>query len=138
MKDSNKLIESQAEMNMKTVLQVEKEAEQSVRDCESEMQLSNGEAHTVVQNLNTRTDQRISDMEMRHAQKLRQLIKNIEKQYADTLSSDVKLHHDIEEFRSVIEELAAELCLGKPDDIMDSASEPKSSTASGDRQGKTR
>lgn len=65
MKDSNQLIESQTENNVKTVLQAEKEAEQSVRDCESEVQISIGDAHTVVQNLNTRTDQRISDMEMR-------------------------------------------------------------------------
>jgi hypothetical protein len=138
MKDINQSIESQTENNMRTVLQVEKEAEQSVRDCESEVQISIGDAHTVVQNLNTRTDQRISDMEMRHAHKLNHLIKTIEKQYADTLSSDAKSHHNIEEFKSVIEALAAELCLGKPDDTMDSAFEPGSSTAAGDRQGKTR
>jgi hypothetical protein len=138
MKDSNQLIESQTENNVKTVLQAEKEAEQSVRDCESEVQISIGDAHTVVQNLNTRTDQRISDMEMRHAHKLNHLIKSIEKQYADTLSSNAESHHNIEEFRSVIEALAAELCLGKPDDTMDSAVEPGSPAAAGDRQGKTR
>jgi hypothetical protein len=76
----------------------------------------------MAQKINLRTDQRISDMEMRHSHKLNMLIREIEKQSAATLDSDSARTYDDNDLRRIIDNMAMELCMGAAlaDDATDS------------------
>lgn len=102
-----------AEQDMLQVLQAERDAEQYIRNCENEAQQIINDMQIRVQRINVHADQRISNMEMRHAHKLNQLIINIEKECAVELGYDARQHYDKKRLQVVIEKLATELCQGK-------------------------
>ncbi len=112
MKDDKSLSTVQAEQDMLRVLQAERDAEQTIRNCENEAQQLSNDVQIKVQRINVRADERITNMEMRHAHKLNNLITNIEKQGAAELSNDAAQHYAAERLQAVIDILAAELCLG--------------------------
>ena len=112
MKDDNRATTSQIEQHVITVLQAEKDAEQAVRDCELEVKRSTSDAQVVAQYIITRTDRRISDMEMRHSYKLHQRIKDIENQGVEMADTEVDGHLEQDKLASVINELAIELWFG--------------------------
>lgn len=122
MKDDKTLQASQAEQDVLRVLQAEQDAEQVVQCCENEARQVIRDAHLMAQKINLRTDQRISDMEMRHSHKLNMLIREIEKQSAATLDSDSARTYDDNDLRRIIDNMAMELCMGAAlaDDATDS------------------
>ena len=122
MKDDKSQKASQAEQDVLRVLQAEQDAEQVVQCCENEARQVIRDAHLMAQKINLRTDQRISDMEMRHSHKLSMLIRGIEKQSAATLDSDSARAYDDNDLRRIIDNMAMELCMGKvqADDATDS------------------
>jgi len=112
MKDDKPVSTAQAEQDMLQVLQAERDAEQAIRNCQNETQRLINDVQIRVQRINAHADQRITNMEMRHANKLNQLIRNIEKQGVAELGNNTGQHYDQERLRTVIETLATELCLG--------------------------
>lgn len=102
-----------AEQDMLQVLQAERDAEQYIRNCENEAQQIINDMQARVQRINVHADERISNMEMRHAHKLNQLIINIEKECATELGYAARQHYDKKRLQVVIEKLATELCQGK-------------------------
>ena len=100
----------QAEQAIRQVLQAERDAEHAIQDCEHEARQIIHAAQTRAQYINTRVDQRITNMEMRHGHKLDKTIKAIEKEGADELRQDAGKHHDPDDLQAVIDELAIELC----------------------------
>ena len=122
MKDDKSLKASQAEQDVLRVLQAEQDAEQAVQGCENEARQVISDAHLMAQKINLRTDQRISDMEMRHSHKLNMLIREIEKKGAATLDSDSARSYDENDLRRIIDNMAMELCMGTAlaDDAADS------------------
>jgi vacuolar-type H+-ATPase subunit H len=95
---------------MQKVLQAERDAERAIRVCEKEARQIVEAAQLEVQRLYARTDQRITNMEMRHDHKLDRLIKQIEKEGAAELRNDAGRNYDQQQLRSVIGKLAVELC----------------------------
>ena len=112
MKDDKTVSTAQAEQDMLQVLQAERDAEQAIRNCQNETQRLINDVQIKVQRINVHADQRITNMEMRHAYKLNQLIRNIEKQGVAELGNNTGQHYDQKRLRTVIEKLATELCLG--------------------------
>ena len=112
MKDDNRATTSQIEQHVITVLQAEKDAEQAVRDCELEVKQSTSDAQVAAQYIITRTDRRISDMEMRHSHKLNKRIRDIEMQGVEMTSTAASGDIDHDKLLAVINELAIELCFG--------------------------
>ena len=112
MKEDKPASTTQAEQDMLRVLQSEQDAQQVIRECETEAQQFINDAQIKVQRINVHTDERITQLEMRHAHKLDQLIRNIEKQGAAELDHDAGKHYDSKRLQAVIDRLAAELCLG--------------------------
>ena len=112
MKDDKPVSTAQAEKDMLRVLQAEQDAEQTIRNCENEAQQIISDVQIKVQRINVHADQRITNMEMRHAHKLNHLIRNIEKEGAAELGHDAGQRYAKERLQAVIEKLAAELCLG--------------------------
>jgi len=100
----------QAEQAIQQVLQAERDAEQAIQDCENEARQIIHDAQNRVQLINTRVDQRITNMEMRHSHQLDKTIKAIEKEGADELRHDAGNHYDSDNLQTVIEQLAIELC----------------------------
>ena len=111
MKKDKTLLTTQAERDMLQVLQAERDAENTIHDCELETRQLISDVQIRVQRINKRADQRITNMEMRHSHKLNHLIKNIENEGAAKLSYDAGQHFDREKLQAVIERLAIELCL---------------------------
>ncbi len=99
-----------AEQAIRQVLQAERDAEHAIKDCEHEARQIIHNAQSRAQQINIRTDQRISNMEMRHGHKLNKTIKAIEKEGADELRHDAGKHYDSDDLQAVIERLAIELC----------------------------
>ncbi len=112
MKDDKPVSTVQAEQDMLRVLQAERDAEQTIRNCENEAQQLANDVQIKVQRINVRADERITNMEMRHAHKLNDLIKDIERQGVTEIGYHAGQHYDNERLQAVIEKLAAELCLG--------------------------
>lgn len=112
MKDDKPVSTAQAEQDMLQVLQAERDAEQTIRNSKNEAQQIINDVQIKVQRINAHADQRITNMEMRHAHKLNQLIRNIERQGAAELGNNTGQHYDQERLQTVIEKLATELCLG--------------------------
>ena len=101
----------QAEQAIQRVLQAERDAEQAIQDCENEARQIIHDAQNRAQLINTRFDQRLTNMEMRHSHNLDKTIKAIEKDGADELRHDAGSHYASDDLHAVIEQLAIELCL---------------------------
>jgi len=93
------------------VLQAERDAERAIQDCEQEARQIVYDARNRAQRINTRTDQRITNMEMRHGHKLDREIKAIERDGAVELRLDAGQQYDEDRLQAAIERLANELCL---------------------------
>jgi len=111
----------QAEQAIQMVLQAEQDAEAAIHDCENEAQLLIQTAQADAQRILTRTDQRITNTEMRHAHKLHQLIRNIENKGSAELKHDASQHIDQKALQNIVEKLAAEICrtYSSPEDVVE-------------------
>ena len=92
------------------VLQAERDAERAIQECEIEARQIVHDAQDRAQQINARTDERITNMEMRHGHKLDQTIRAIEREGAVELRLDAGQQYDVERLQSVVEQLASELC----------------------------
>ena len=110
MKESKAVSPVQAEQAIQTVLQAEQDAEAAIRDCENEAHLLVQTAQADAQRILTRTDQRITNTEMRHAYKLNQLIGNIENEGSAELKHDASQQIEQKALQNIVEKLAAEIC----------------------------
>ena len=111
MKNDRLVSPTQAEQDMLQILRAERDAEQAIRSCENEARKIIDDVQISVQRIESRANQRITNMEMRHSHKLNRLIKDIENEGAAKLSHDAGQHYDSEKLQAVIEKLATELCL---------------------------
>ena len=111
MKDDKSALPAQSEQDILRVLQAERDAELTIRDCELETQQIIDDAQTRVQRIETRANQRISNMEMRHSHKLNNTISKIEREGANVLSNSASLQFDEERLKLVIDRLAIELSI---------------------------
>lgn len=93
------------------VLQAERDAEQAIVECEQEAQQIITDARKRAQAINARSDQRITNLEMRYGHKLDREIKAIEREGADELKLDANQSVDGDSLQAAIEDLALELCL---------------------------
>lgn len=112
MKHADSKLSNDAELAIRQVLQAERDAENAVRDCEDEAHQIIQHAQLRAKEIESRTDQRITNMEMRHSHKLDQLIRSIEKQGEVRLEQDVDQSPGDKALQTVIEKLAIELCQG--------------------------
>ena len=110
MKHADSKVSNDAELAIKQVLQAERDAENAVRDCEDEAHQIIQQAQLRAKEIESRTDQRITNMEMRHSHKLDQLIRSIEKEGEVRLERDVDQNVSEKALQAVIEKLAIELC----------------------------
>lgn len=101
----------QADDAIQRVLQAERDAERAILDCEQETHLIITDARKRAQGINSRTDQRITNMEMRYGHKLDREIKAIEREGAVELRHDASQQVDADRLQAAIEQLAVELCL---------------------------
>ena len=113
MKDDKSALPAQSEQDILRILQAERDAELTIRDCELETQQIIDDAQTRVQRIETRANQRISNMEMRHSHKLSNTISKIEREGATVLSNSASLQFDEERLKGVIDRLAIELSIAK-------------------------
>lgn len=114
MKNDDTLSSVRSDQAMKQVLQAERDAERAIGACEHEARQMIDAAHVRGQNIQARTDQRISNMEMRHDHKLDRLIKDIESQGRAELRHDAGRQYEQDKLQSVIDGLAVELCSPDP------------------------
>jgi vacuolar-type H+-ATPase subunit H len=105
--DSKKSTDS--EMAIKQVLQAERDAENAIRDCEDEAHNIIQDAQIRAQKIQSRIDQRITNMEMRHGHKLDQLIKSIEREGSVELELDVSRNYGEKDLQAIIRRMAIEL-----------------------------
>jgi len=110
MKRADNKVSNDAEAAIRQVLQAERDAEDAVRDCEDEAHQIIQHAQLRAKEIESRTDQRITNMEMRHGHKLDQLIRSIEKEGEVRLEQDVEQNVSEKNLQTVIEQLAIELC----------------------------
>lgn len=110
MKESKAVSPVQAEQAIQTVLQAEQDAEAAIRDCENEAHLLVQTAQADAQRILTRTDQRITNTEMRHAYKLNQLIRNIENEGSAELKHDASQQIEQIALQNIVDKLATEIC----------------------------
>ena len=101
----------QADDAIQRVLQAERDAEQAVIECEQEAQQIITDARKRAQAINARSDQRITNLEMRYGHRLDREIKAIEREGAAELRLDANQSVDADSLRAAIEDLAVELCL---------------------------
>ena len=101
-----------SEQAMQRVLQAERDAERAIQDCEQQARQTIADAQINAQRIYARTDQRITNMEMRHSHKIDHTIKIIEREGAAALRQEAGQHYDPQQLQSVIDALAIELCLG--------------------------
>jgi vacuolar-type H+-ATPase subunit H len=92
------------------VLQAERDAEQAIHECEQEAQQIITDARKRAQAINSRTDQRITNLEMRYGHQLDREIKTIEREGAVELKLDANQRVDPDSLRAAIKDLALELC----------------------------
>ena len=111
MNDDRPVSPTQAEQDMLQILRAERDAEQAIRSCENEVRQIIDDVQITVQRIESRANQRITNMEMRHGHKLNQLIRNIENDGAVELGHDAQQNDDKERLQAVIEKLAIELSL---------------------------
>lgn len=110
MKDNKASSTTQPEQAIQKVLQAEQDAEHAIQDCENQAQQLIQKARASAQRILARTDQRITNMEMRHEHKLNQLIKEIEQQGTVELRQDASRQADMKKLQYIAEELATDLC----------------------------
>ena len=110
MKNNKPASNPQAEQAIQQVLQAERDAERAIRDCEHEARRIIHDAQNRAQRINARTDERITNMEMRYSHKLDKAIKAIEREGAVELRLDAGQQYDPDCLHSVSEQLALELC----------------------------
>ena len=103
---------ARTEASIQQVLQAERDAERAVQDCEQEARQTIYQARNQAQRINTRADQRITNMEMRYGHKLDREIRAIEREGAVELRLDAGQQYDTDRLQAAIEHLASELCLG--------------------------
>ena len=106
MKNDRSVSPTQAEQDMLQILRAERDAEQAIRSCENEARQIIDDVQISVQRIESRANQRITNMEMRHGHKLNQLIRNIENDGAVELGHDAQQNDDKERLQAVIEKLA--------------------------------
>jgi vacuolar-type H+-ATPase subunit H len=110
MKNTKAVSPIQAEQAIQLVLQAEQDAERAIYDSENEVQLLIQGAQTDAQRILARTDQRITNIEMRHEHQLNQLIKSIENQGSAELKHDASQRVDQKSLQNIVEKLASEMC----------------------------
>jgi vacuolar-type H+-ATPase subunit H len=93
------------------VLQAERDAEKAIQECEREARQITTDARKRAQAINARTDQRITNLEMRYGHKLDREIKAIEREGAVELRLDANHRVDADRLQAAIEDVAMELCL---------------------------
>ena len=108
MKDNKPASSEQA---MQMILQAERDAERAILDCENQARKAIQDVQIHAQRIYARTDQRITNMEMRHSHKLHQMIRIIEREGAAALRQEQEQHHDQQQLQSVIDTMAVELCM---------------------------
>ncbi len=101
----------QTDNAIQRVLQAERDAEQAILECEQEARQIITDARKRAQAINSRTDQRITNLEMRYGHKLDREIKAIEREGAAELRLDANNRVDADSLQAAIEDLAMELCL---------------------------
>jgi len=111
----------QAEQAIQMVLQAERDAEAAVQECKNEAQLLIQTAQADAQRILTRTDQRITNTEMRHAHNLNQLIRNIENEGSAELKHGASQPIDLKALQKIVEKVAAEICrtYASPEDVVE-------------------
>jgi len=121
MKKTKAVSPVQAEQAIQAVLQAEQDAEAAIRDCENAAQLLIQTAQADAQRILTRTDQRITNTEMRHAHKLDQLVRNIEHEGSAELKHDASQPVEQKALQNIVEKLAAEICRTyvSPEDVVE-------------------
>lgn len=112
MKDDEPVSPAQSEQDMLRILQTERDAEHAIRNCANEAQQIIDDVQARVQRIESRADQRISNMEMRYGHKLNRIIRDIEREGAAEISNDASLHYNEQGMQAVIKKLAIDLCLG--------------------------
>jgi len=112
MKDSKPVLSIEPEQAMQQILQAERDAESAILNCENEAQQTIHAAQKSAQRIHARANQRITNMEMRHAHNLERLVKAIEKEGIVEIRHDASHPYDKERLKSVVEKLAIELCQG--------------------------
>ena len=113
MKHDKEKSADRAEQDMLEVLQAEQDAVQAIHNCENNARQITQDARDNARKIEARTDQRISEMEMRHAHKLNQRITAISKQGKADLQQEAKQHDNGENMQLIIEKLAIKLCTDK-------------------------
>jgi vacuolar-type H+-ATPase subunit H len=106
-----------AEQAMQQVLQAERDAEKVIAECELAASQIINDAKSRVQRIESRIDQRITNMEMRHEHKLDRLITSIEAEAEEVLKRTAEQHADSNSLQPVINKLAISLCLGDVTDV---------------------
>ncbi len=66
MNDDRPVSPTQAEQDMLQILRAERDAEQAIRSCENEVRQIIDDVQITVQRIESRANQRITNMEMRH------------------------------------------------------------------------
>jgi vacuolar-type H+-ATPase subunit H len=102
-----------AERDMLEVLQAERDATQTIHNCKNDARQITLDARDNARKIEARTDQRISEMEMRNAHKLNQRIVAINKQGKADLQQEAHQYYSSENMQVIIEKLAVKLCTGK-------------------------
>ena len=110
MKNNKRNPHPAGEQAIQQVLQAERDAEQAIKDCEQEARQIIYDARNRSQRIYARTDQRITNMEMRHGHKLDRTIKAVEREGAVELRVDAGQQYDPDGLQAVVENLAFELC----------------------------
>jgi len=100
-----------AEQAMLRVLQAEREAEQAIHDCEIRAQQTIQDARVRSHSIHLRANQRITNTEMRHRQKLDRLIRDLDREGAVAAKHDPGYKTDEEKLLAIVNQLAVELCM---------------------------
>lgn len=112
MKENKPVSSIEAEEAMQIILQAEREAEQAIHLCEQQARQAVHTAHVRAHGIHKRTDQRITNMEMRHSHKLDRMIREIEKEGAEKLQHGGGRLDDAKRLQTVVTNLAVALCCG--------------------------
>ena len=112
MKDNTQVASTEVDQAIQQILQAEQDAEYAIHDCENGARQTVHDAQIGAQRIHTRANQRITNMEMRHGHELNQLIKDIDRETAAALDHDAGHYADGKSLRSIVKQLAVELCRG--------------------------
>ena len=107
--DSSAGASDSVEQAMNRVLQAEREAEQAIADCEQEARQILQAAQQTAKHIADRTDQRITLIQMRLAQKIKAHVDALERADRRTQLEPSQYDLGADELASVVQEVAAEL-----------------------------